>query len=120
MNLRPVTYQVDVEKMATLMHTPKESRSKLKESKQSKTIKSGFIAQEVELAAQECGYDFDGLNRPESEDKGYYGLAYSSFVISLVKAVQEQQAQILDLQQSIEQLNKTVHQQQQIIESLNR
>lgn len=110
MNLRPVTYQVDMDQMAALMQIPDEKRLKGREVKQSKIIKSGFIAQEVEVAAQKCGYDFDGLNTPESEDKGYYGLAYSSFVMSLVKAVQEQQALILELQQSVQQLNETMQQ----------
>lgn len=112
MNLRPVTYQVDMDRMAALMQIPDDKRLKARKAKQNKIIKSGFIAQEVEVAAQKCGYDFDGLNTPESEDKGYYGLAYSSFVMSLVKAVQEQQALILDLQQSVQQLNETVQQQQ--------
>ncbi len=120
MNLRPVTYQVDRDRMAALMQIPDDKRLKVREVKQSKIIKSGFIAQEVEVAAQKCGYDFDGLNTPEDEDKGYYGLAYSSFVISLVKAVQEQQSLILDLQQNVQQLNETVQQQQMTIQKLQR
>lgn len=104
MNLRPVTYQVDIDRMSALMQIPDEKRLKAKEAKQSKIIKSGFIAQEVEMAAKKCGYNFDGLNTPESEDIGYYGLAYSSFVMSLVKAVQEQQVLILELQQRVQQL----------------
>jgi hypothetical protein len=118
MNLRPVTYQIDMDRMAALMQIPDNKRLKMKEVKQSKIIKSGFIAQEVEEAAQKCGYNFDGVNIPESEDKGYYGLAYSSFVMSLVKAVQEQQALILDLQQSVQLLNETVQQQQITIQKL--
>ena len=62
------------------------------------------------MAAKECGYDFDGVNVPESEDKGYYGLAYSSFVMSLVKAVQEQQVMITDMQKKIDQLNEKMKQ----------
>jgi hypothetical protein len=120
MNLHPVTYQVDKDQMAVVMQIPEKERPKLKKGKQSKIIKSGFIAQEVEVAALECGYDFDGLNTPESEDKGYYGLAYSSFVTPLVKAVQEQQALIIEMQNNIKQLNETVHQQQQMIQRLNR
>jgi hypothetical protein len=50
------------------------------------------------------------LNKPESEDKGYYGLAYSSFVMSLVKAVQEQQTLILDLQQTVQQQQMAIQQ----------
>ena len=49
---------------------------------------SGFIAQEVETAAQESGYNFNGIHKPES-DKDNYSLAYSQFVVPLVKSVQE-------------------------------
>lgn len=108
MNLRPVTYNVDMDKMGELMQLPETAKVHLQETKQSKKIKSGFIAQEVEVAAQECGYEFDGLNIPESQDKGYYGLAYSSFVASLVKAVQEQQAMIQDLQAQVEALKAKI------------
>lgn len=48
----------------------------------------GFIAQEVEQAAKQSGYDFDGVIKPTS-DKDHYRLSYSSFVVPLVKAVQE-------------------------------
>lgn len=120
LNLRPVTYQMDMDQMATLMHMPEAEKLKLKENKRKKSVKSGFIAQEVALSAQECGYDFDGINIPENEEKGYYGLAYSSFVVPLVMAVQEQQALILDLQQSIQQLNEAMQQQQQMIDKLQK
>jgi trimeric autotransporter adhesin len=54
---------------------------------------SGFIAQEVEQAAKEVGYDFDGVRAPvDAHDN--YAVAYSQFVVPLVKAVQEQQAMI--------------------------
>lgn len=99
MNLRPVTYQIDSELKAAVMHLPKENKKADKG-----VVKSGFIAQEVELAAKECGYSFDGVNVPKNDKEGYYGLAYSSFVMSLVKAVQEQQAQIEDLKHQIHQL----------------
>jgi hypothetical protein len=51
---------------------------------------TGFIAQEVELAAQQTGYDFSGVDKPKNE-QDLYGLRYSDFVVPLVKAVQEQQ-----------------------------
>jgi hypothetical protein len=71
---------------------------------------SGFIAQEVERDAQQSGYDFDGVIKPQHE-KDHYRLAYGEFVVPLVKAVQEQQAiienpqkQIDDTQQQIDEL----------------
>ena len=54
---------------------------------------TGFIAQEVEAAARETGYDFDGVNPPKNPSDNY-SLSYASFVVPLVKAVQEQQQQI--------------------------
>ena len=51
---------------------------------------SGFIAQEVEVAMKECNYNFDGIHIPLNENDNY-SIAYSQFVVPLVKAVQEQQ-----------------------------
>ena len=59
-------------------------------------IHTGFIAQEVEIAAQESGFEFDGVHHPANE-KDPYTLAYAEFVVPLVKAVQEQQ-QMLEIQ----------------------
>ena len=53
-----------------------------------KQVFSGFIAQDVEKAAQDVGYDFSGVDVPENE-KTTYGLRYAEFVVPLVKAVQE-------------------------------
>ena len=49
---------------------------------------SGFIAQEVEQAARESGYDFSGVKAPRN-DKDMYSLSYEQFVVPLVKAIQE-------------------------------
>jgi hypothetical protein len=56
-------------------------------------LQSGFIAQEVEQAAQSIGYNFHGVDKPKNETT-HYGLRYASFVVPLVKAVQEQQDMI--------------------------
>ncbi len=58
-----------------------------------KTLYSGFVAQEVEQAASDAGYDFSGVDKPKNPT-GFYGLRYAEFVVPLVKAVQEQQEQI--------------------------
>jgi hypothetical protein len=49
---------------------------------------SGFIAQEVEEAAEASGYDFSGVCAPD-HDKDLYALRYAEFVVPLVKAMQE-------------------------------
>ncbi|MBC8045389.1 MAG: tail fiber domain-containing protein [Fimbriimonadaceae bacterium] len=95
--LRPVTYTLDIH--ATDEFIGKEfsddnmtdaSRriSELAKTEKEKIIYSGFIAQEVETAAKEIGYDFSGVDAPKNE-KDLYGLRYAEFVVPLVKAVQE-------------------------------
>ncbi len=71
---------------------------------------TGFLAQEVEEAAAESGYDFSGVSKPQNENDNY-GLRYAEFTVPLVKAVQEQQRiieqqgrQIADLQQMVQAL----------------
>jgi hypothetical protein len=95
--LRPVTYNNDPDGIAKLMKIPEERRSAALEAEQAKVIKSGFIAQEVEKAAQSIGYSFNGICAPATEG-GHYSLAYSQFVVPLVQACKEQQAMILALQ----------------------
>jgi len=64
----------------------------------SEMLMSGFIAQEVEAAAQEIGYEFSGIDAPRNAND-FYGLRYAEFVVPLVKAMQEQQIQIENLKQ---------------------
>ena len=70
-----------------------------------KTLQTGFVAQEVEKAAEESGYDFSGVDKPKN-DKDLYGLRYAEFVVPLVKAIQEQQQIIEDLKKRVEALEK--------------
>lgn len=95
--LRPVTYYVDHEAMNRYLEVPKgedvQNRSSLEakntyKPSYTKTLESGFMAQEVEKAAKELGYEFNGVDAPKN-DKYYYGLRYGQFVVPLVKAVQE-------------------------------
>ncbi len=73
-----------------------------------KTRFSGFLAQDVERAAQAVNYDFSGVSKP-SEAGGLYGLKYAEFVVPLGKAVQGQQAQLEAQQQQIEELQAMVN-----------
>ncbi len=66
---------------------------------------SGFIAQEVETAAENIGYDFSGVKKPQNEDD-IYGLRYTEFVVPLTKAVQELDEQH-QFNEAIIQKNKT-------------
>lgn len=90
--LKPATYYFDNEKLEKFTETGELDESWTET--EGMVLKTGFLAQEVEQAAQEVGYDFDGINKPQN-DRDKYTLAYSTFVVPLVKAVQEQQ-QIID------------------------
>ncbi|MFB9078042.1 tail fiber domain-containing protein [Flavobacterium procerum] len=58
-------------------------------------LQTGFIAQEVEKATNSLNYDFNAVVKPQTNaENDYYSLRYAEFVVPLVKAVQEQQAQI--------------------------
>ncbi len=106
--LRPVVYNFDTRKYTEFL------TQNMPDSLQNEYLKkdfgpstamrqSGFVAQEVVEAANRVGYDFNGVHVPENADDNY-SIAYSQFVVPLVKAVQEQQAMIEKLQKEIEEL----------------
>jgi hypothetical protein len=112
--LRPVTYHFDVKKENEILGI---HDSLITNHSELDSIRfTGFIAQEVEKAAEKCSYDFSGVKKPSSENE-LYGLSYSEFVVPLVKAVQEQQAlietqqkQLEEMQQRLQELEKAKNQ----------
>jgi hypothetical protein len=125
--LRPVTYTLDIAGLNKAIGAPLDSMLKNIEADielASGIRRTGFIAQEVESAAQAVGYDFSGIKKPQNESD-QYGLAYADFIPSLVKALQEQQAQIeirkkAQEQQAarIESLEETLRKQEALLEQL--
>ena len=105
MALRPVSYNLDIQKLNDFLGVDKENVDTKAVAKKSNIRQTGFIAQEVEQAAQVVGFDFSGVDVPEDEND-HYGLRYSQFVVPLVKAVQEQQEMIEQLQQENKELKK--------------
>jgi hypothetical protein len=110
--LRPVTYTLNTKKqdeitMQAMPDSIKEKRMLSDEEylESSSIVRTGFIAQEVEAAAQKVGFDFDGVSAPENETD-LYGIRYAEFVVPLVKAVQEQQEMIDKQRATIEQQRK--------------
>ncbi len=117
--LQPVTYTVELRKFDKFLGIKDSMINSMASEydKNEKKIRTGFIAQDVEKAAQQTDYDFDGVNHPQS-DKDNYSLDYADFVPSLVKAVQQlsvkndslqdqnksQQSEIDNLQNQINQL----------------
>lgn len=114
--LHPVTYQLDVHKLASTLSedlTTDEEGNRIQIEPGTKTLQqrdakaairySGFIAQEVENAASTLGYDFSGIDTPD-DGEDFYGLRYASFVVPLVKAVQELSEENVSLQAQVNEL----------------
>lgn len=108
MKLRPVTYNLNIHKQNEILYKGQKNTEDWTGKYDIEKIRmSGFIAQEVEKASTEIGYDFNGVDKPETAD-GLYGLRYSEFVVPLVKAVQEQQQQITDLKNTNQELQSVI------------
>jgi len=91
--LEPVTYKVSVDAFAKWKAAAYGEKDTLhwRGKYDVEEIRfTGFIAQEVEAAAQKIGYDFSGVDKP-ANDKSFYGLRYATFVVPLVQGMQEQQ-----------------------------
>jgi len=128
--LRPVTYMLDMQAVNNYYNKGKRSvnNGKLQQMKLpavnaeiegSNIIHTGLIAQEVATAAKKLNYDFDGVDKPQT-NTGVYGLRYSEFVVPLIKAVQElskdndsKNAMIDSLQNQLNDLKRMVLQIQQ-------
>lgn len=90
--LKPVTYNLDITKQAKLTGNELGPDYPQKYDIEKMTI-SGFLAQDVEKAALQCGYNFSGVRAPVGQNQ-LYSLSYEQFVVPLVKGMQEQQALI--------------------------
>ena len=129
MKLRPITYHLDVHRLASYLQENRRrdedgnpyiaspDNNDLRARYEKEAIQyTGFLAQEVEAAAREVGFDFSGIDAPKN-DNDLYGLRYAEFVVPLVKAVQElneknqkQEERIEYLEQEIEQLKALIRQ----------
>ena len=117
MRLRPVSYNLDMNKLASFKKTPDSLRTRTSELLKESEIQTGFIAQEVEQAAKESNFDFHGVDTPKNNDS-HYGLRYAEFVVPIVKAMQEQQKVIEELRAKID--NKdTLTDKQELTEKRN-
>jgi hypothetical protein len=107
--LTPVTYYFDERKLAEYTKTGIINDNIIKPASYEgeKKLHTGFLAQDVEKIANQLGYSFDGVHTPEN-DRDHYSLAYSQFIMPLVKSVQEQQQQIETQKSSIIKLYKMI------------
>ncbi len=112
--LRPVSYQLDVDKQYALlgMNDLPEDKSRYDVEKISF---SGFIAQEVDAAAKEIGYNFSGVDASGV----IMGLRYSEFVVPAVKAIQELSASLKEKDELIQQLQMEMNELRQMIQQLH-
>jgi trimeric autotransporter adhesin len=119
MKLRPVTYQLDITGISKKLNEgggkEKDEFSKKAIAEKEKAVVTGFVAQEVEKAAKEAGYNFSGVDIPKRENE-FYGLRYSEFVVPLVKAVQEQQQMINELKKQNADMQKQINELKQLIQ----
>jgi hypothetical protein len=107
LRLRPVSYNRNFKALEEIRGIGEKVNNFPERYDIEKIRMSGFLAQDVEKAANEVGYNFDGLVKPKT-NADLYSLSYSSFVIPLVKAVQEQQLTIEMQQKKNEELEKRI------------
>jgi hypothetical protein len=114
--LKPITYTVDINGLNTHYDNLRKHDSTYDKAKAqmqasadaaSKIIYNGFIAQDVEKAAQSINYNFSGVDKPQNKD-GLYGLRYADFVVPLVKGEQELSKQNDSLTAIVSSLQKQI------------
>jgi trimeric autotransporter adhesin len=105
--LRPVSYHFETLKFERFLGIPdsviNEKKSQYENAE--KVKHTGLIAQELEAACKEIGYEFSGLHRPQNS-KDNYSIAYDNLIPVLIKAIQEQQQTIQQQQKGIDELKK--------------
>jgi hypothetical protein len=119
LKLRPVTYQFNTKMQDNFMRGVMSEGTPVAYDEAMMVRRTGFIAQEVEKAAKMTGYNFDGLKIPRNK-KEYYSLSYASFVVPLVKAVQEQEGVIRQQEQRIDDLSKQVEELRKMIPAVTQ
>lgn len=109
MKLKPVTYRYDIHEQNKVVYEPDSDTISWPGKYDIEAItQTGFIAQEVETAAKQSNYDFSGVVVPKS-DEGLYSIRYAEFVVPLVKAIQEQQVMIEQLQKENEEIKAILY-----------
>ncbi len=112
MKLKPVTYNEDPAMLHKIWGTPDSLVRNIDHSQIRKQRFIGFLAQDVEVAAKECGFDFPGIDVPRN-DKEVYSLRYSDFIMPMVKGMQE-------LNAKNDKFAETIKEQQKMIEQLQK
>lgn len=138
LDLKPVSYQYDQVKifqeeqdavntlskrsqdtgstMAAPVPTETYQKGLQAAEKSSEKLFYGLLAQDVDASSTKTGYkNFSGVVSPD-ENGGKYALRYSEFVVPLIGAVQEQQAQFAALSKENEALKARLERLEQTIQ----
>lgn len=103
LKLRPLSYQLDINAIDQKLFALNSPNEEINLS----GIQTGFIAQEVDRAATDLNFKFSGIDIPKNESD-YYGLRYATFVVPIVKAMQEQQKTIEELKAELKSLKQLI------------
>lgn len=91
LKLEPIIYTINTDSLSSFLKENKSEKYdlyKIQLQKKSILKYTGFSAQQVLKAANDCNFIFSGVDIPQNNND-LYGLRYSNFVVPLVKAVQE-------------------------------
>jgi trimeric autotransporter adhesin len=105
--LKPVTYYERPEKLHEIWGMPDSLYKNIDHSQINNTRFIGFLAQDVEKAAAESGFDFPGIDVPKDE-KEVYALRYTDFIMPLVKGMQELSQENAELKKEMAELKALV------------
>jgi hypothetical protein len=126
LHLRPVTYQFDTKRFDAQQILKNNNKispaiytAELAYYEATQIRRSGFIAQEVEQAANASGYDFSGIIKPKTQ-LDYYSLSYDAFIVPLVKAVQEQEQIIASQNKKIANLQRQIDEIKKLLQPSNQ
>ncbi len=106
--LRPVTYHFNIHRENEIVYKNKPQVAEWDSKYDIEKIQfTGFLAQEVEKAAESVDYNFSGVVKPNNEND-LYSLRYSEFVVPMVKAIQELSAENETLKKENQQMKEDI------------
>lgn len=96
--LKPITYRFDYAALDKFYNRPDSITKNINYDDANNMTQIGFMAQDVENLCKELNFDFGAVDKPTDTNSGIYGIRYTAFVPVLVKAMQEQQVKIEELE----------------------
>jgi len=105
LKLKPVSFRKEPLLLHKIWGTPDSLVQKLDFTDMRNRRWIGLIAQDVEKAMLDCGFDFPGLHKPQNE-KDVYTIDYVDLIMPIIKSIQELQSQIDSLKMEIEVLKQ--------------